>query len=301
MGGGSYSYDDRAVRSASLGYATKSTREIFKQRNLNSAMSPNGVTLRDSRDSEEHPNSIPIILALDETGSMYTIPHYLVKESLPNMMKKIIDSGIPDPQVLFMGIGDHETDEAPLQIGQFESSDELLDKWLTDLYLEGNGGGNDGESYLLAWFFAGRYTETDHFQKRGKKGILFTVGDEHTLKTLSAAVQESIMGEGQYSDASAAELLEKAKEQYEVFHLHMLQGSNGTREVVKDGWKQLMGDNVIFVQRKEDVAQVIADKVVEVIEAQGNDVSVVTEVVNPEEIPAAVVAEVSNDSDEMML
>jgi hypothetical protein len=154
MGHGGYSSDDRYTRAVSSGFYKKSTREIFKQRNINNGMNPHGVTLRESRDSDEHPNSVPIIIALDETGSMGTVPHFLVKDGLPNMMDKIIKAGVADPQVLFLGIGDHECDEAPLQVGQFESSDELLDKWLTDIYLEGRGGGNYGESYLLAWFFA---------------------------------------------------------------------------------------------------------------------------------------------------
>ena len=69
-------------------------------------------------------------------------------------MDKIIQSGIKDPQVLFLAIGDHECDTSPLQVGQFESSDELLEHWLTHVWLEGGGGGNRGESYALAWHFA---------------------------------------------------------------------------------------------------------------------------------------------------
>jgi hypothetical protein len=276
MGGGFYSSTDREVRATSLGYTTKSAGEIFTERSMNLEMSPNGVTLRESRDSDEHPNSIPVVLALDITGSMGSIPHFLVKEGLPDMMDKIIENGIPDPQVLFLGIGDHECDRAPLQVGQFESSDELLDHWLTKLYIEGGGGANAGESYHLAWMLAGRYTETDHFEKRGKKGILFTIGDEPVLRDISSRAQKSIMGDGQYSDTTSAELLDKARKQYEVFHLHLLQGHNGNSQHVKDGWKQMLGDNCIFVQRKEDVAQVIADKISEVISAQGYTTSVVS-------------------------
>jgi hypothetical protein len=38
---------------------------------------------------------------------MGRIPHDLVKVGLPNMMGGIIEHGIPDPQILFLGIGDH--------------------------------------------------------------------------------------------------------------------------------------------------------------------------------------------------
>ncbi len=292
MGHGSYSYSDSMLRASYKGYATKSTAQVFKQRSINNAMNPSGVTLRESRDSKDNPKTIPIILALDETGSMGTVPHFLVKEGLPKMMQKIIDSGVASPQVLFMGIGDHECDRSPLQIGQFESNDELLDKWLTDLYLEGGGGGNYGESYLLAWFFASKYTQTDHFEKRGKKGILFTIGDEPTLTSLPASVQKEIMGDGQYSKVSAAELLEAARKQYEVFHLHILETGAGRSKTTQAGWTQLMGDNVIFVQGKEQVAQVIADTVLGVVSAQGEETSV-----NPEVLPEVE----STDSEEMML
>jgi len=272
MGHGYFDSGSRAIRSATLGYKTKSANEIFKQRKINTEMSPFEVKERESRDSTDHPNSIPVIVALDVTGSMGSIPHDLVKEGLPHMMESIIENGVPDPQVLFLGIGDHECDTAPLQVGQFESSDELLDKWLTDLYIESGGGGNYGESYLLAWMFASRYTRTDHNEKRGKKGLLFTIGDEPTLKELPTSAQRNIMGKGQYSDTTAAELLDKAREKYEVYHLHISQGHHGSNKSVKDGWKQLMGDNVLFIQNQSQVASVIATEVAKVTSAQTDQV-----------------------------
>lgn len=259
MGSGRYSASDRTVRADSLGYYTKSASEIFSQRSMNGEMNPNGVTIRESRDSDEHPLSLGIILALDVTGSMGSIPHFLVKDGLPNIMDSIIQKGINDPQLLFLGIGDHECDQAPLQVGQFESSDELLDKWLTSVYIEGGGGGNIGESYLLAWYFAAMHTSIDCFEKRDKKGFLFTIGDEPTLKGIGMNHLKRIMGQGQYQNFSHAELLDKAREMYHVYHLHLLQGSNGKSSTVQNGWKQLIGDNLIMVERKEEVSNIIAD------------------------------------------
>ena len=273
MGSGAYSINNRMLRASSMCYDTAAMDDIFTQNRegkANIAMNPNGVTLRESRDSKDHPNSVPIIVALDVTGSMGSIPLYLVREGLPNMMDKIIKGGVPDPQVLFIGIGDHECDQAPLQIGQFESNDEMLDEWLTKLWIEGNGGGNNGESYHLAWFFAGRYTEHDMMDKRKKKGVLFTIGDEPVLSNLSIKAQKRIMGDGQYSDMSSTELLDKAKEKYDCFHLHMLQGCNGRNENVQNGWKQIMGDNLLFIQAKEQVSQVIADKVIHLFKTNSN-------------------------------
>ena len=268
MGGGSYSLYSRTVREESAGYKTKSSSEIFKQRNVNSAMNPYGVTLRESRDSVEHPNSVAIIIALDVTGSMGSVPHFLVKEGLPKIMMSIIESGILDPQVLFVAVGDHEYDDSPLQIGQFESSDELLDKWLTDVWLEGGGGPNDGESYSLAHYFAGFHTSIDCMEKRGQKGILFTIGDEPNLKRYPKSKIQGIMGEGQYSDFTAAELIEKAAEKYDVFHIHVKQTGAGSRQSTIDGWKQLLGDHCIPVDRREEIADVIVSAVRNSVKSQ---------------------------------
>ncbi len=267
MGGGLYSTSARATRSVEAGYHTKSTQEIFTQRQINNAMNPHGLTVRESRDSTEHPNSLAVVLALDVTGSMGTVPHSLVKDGLPQIMEKIIQGQEPDPQVLFLGIGDHECDQSPLQVGQFESSDPLLDKWLTDVYLEGGGGGNGGESYLLAWYLAGYHTSIDCLEKRGRKGFLFTIGDEPTLDSVPARTLKEIMGPGQYENFSAAQLLEKAQEKYNVYHINV-RTSSGSRQHVVDGWKQLMVDNLIVVDRADDVASAIAETIL----TQGGDV-----------------------------
>ena len=282
MGHGSYSVSSRTTRADSLGYATKSSSELFKSRSVNNAMDPNGIDIRESCDSEEHPNSVAIVLALDVTGSMGSIPHHLVKEGLPEVMEGIIQRGVKSPQVLFLGIGDHECDDAPPQVGQFESSDELLDKWLTDIWLEGRGGGNDGESYMLAWYFAAKHTAIDCFTKRQKKGFLFTVGDEPVLPELPRKALSKIMGEGQHETVTSLELLDKARERYEVYHLHVRQGTNGRRQDVMDGWKQLMGDGLVLVDNYRDIPRIIAEKV-----GQGQD----REQVAPVETPAETSAE----------
>ena len=265
MGGGSYSSTNRAVRSSALGYATKSEQEIFTSRSINSAMNPYGVGIRESRDSAEHPNSVAIVIGLDVTGSMGSVPHFLVREGIVTIMANIIQAGVPDPQVLFLGIGDHECDRAPLQVGQFESSDALLDKWLTDIYLEGGGGGNDGESYLLAWYFAAKHTAIDCLEKRGQKGILFTIGDEPVLTEVPSRVLQKMMGEGQYENYTAAALLSAAQSMYHCFHIHIHETSTGSIQRTVDGWKQLLSDNLVVAKRKTDVAHIISSLVLNTI------------------------------------
>lgn len=265
MGMGSYSLDNRAKRSEIQGYSSRSIREIFSQREVNRAMNPYGVTLRESRDSEEHPESVAIILGLDVTGSMGSIPHHLVKEGLPKIMGKIIQGGTKDPQLMFLAIGDHEYDQSPLQVGQFESSDELLDKWLTNVYLEGGGGGNTGESYLLAWYFAAFHTSIDCFEKRKKKGFLFTIGDEPTLPDIPIKDLKAIMGNGQYEPFYATTLLDKARQSYHVYHLHIKQTYAGSMQETMDGWKQLLGDHLIILENHKEVSTVLPQIIADVV------------------------------------
>lgn len=262
MGYGSYSVTAAVTRSATNSYATKAAHEVFTNRHIEAKMSPMNLTFRESRDSAEHPNSVPIIIGLDVTGSMGSIPHYLIANSLPKIVDRIIKAGEKDPQLLFVAVGDHECDSSPLQVGQFESSDELLDKWLKSVYLESGGGGNGGESYHLAWYLAANHTKTDSFEKRGKKGILITIGDEPVLQTLPSHTIKALTGNGDHKGQSAAQLLEEARKTYDVYHIHVKFTGSGRQTYVQNGWKELMGDHVLFAENQEDIAMLIAETVI---------------------------------------
>ncbi len=263
MGYTSYSSDSRKLRATALGFYDKSSDDIFtqsKERKIHESMEPSKALLRESRDSDTHPNTIPIIIALDTTGSMGNIPMHLVKDGLPKMVGNIIQKGVADPAILFLGVGDHECDRAPLQVGQFESGDEELDLWLTRTWLERGGGGNSGESYLLAWYFASKHTVSDAWEKRGQKGILFTIGDEPCLKSLPKRAIEELMGVPCQSNFSANELLEAAQEKYDVYHLHIMQGSDGRNSL--HYWQNLLGQHCIVVDDYEKVGDILSDTVI---------------------------------------
>lgn len=271
MGYGVYSSDDRHSRATKMGYFTGTVDQIFTSQDVEEELDVKevGAGLRESRDSDEHPNSVPVIIALDVTGSMGTVPHNLVKDGLPTMVASVIDGGTDDPQILFLAIGDHKCDRVPLQAAQFESNDELLDKWLTKVYLEGRGGGNNGESYMLAWYFAAFHTVTDSFEKRGRKGFLFTIGDEPVHDSLPVEKLKAIMGTDDVGQGkksfSSSELLDEAKKTYNVYHLHIMQGHNGRRQDVIEGWKEIMGENCVTVEDYNQVAEVMSRIVNDVV------------------------------------
>jgi hypothetical protein len=261
MGTGTYSISGAATRNYAFTSSNAVNSEIFKAKVINNAMNPRGIKLREARDSEDHPNSVPIILGLDVTGSMGSIPNFLVKNGLPKIMEKIFNGGEKDPQILFLAVGDHECDSSPLQVGQFESNDELLDKWLKDVYLEGGGGGNNGESYHLAWYFAGRHTSIDSFEKRNKKGILFTIGDEPVLEDLPKSKINSIMGTTHDENFNLDGILKSAQKMYHVYHIHVKQTMSGQKKETIDSWKKILGDNLLIAEKSEDIAELISSVV----------------------------------------
>lgn len=271
MGHGLYSLDDRLSRAKAAGYDTRSRDEIFsqqKERRIHDSMDPRQATLRESRDSDAHPHSIPIIISLDVTGSMREIPHQLVVDGLPKLMGTIIEHGFPDPQILFVAVGDHECDRYPLQVGQFESGDAELDLWLTRTYLEGGGGGNGGESYHLAYAFAALRTAHDAWDKRRQKGLLFTIGDEPCLENLPPIALQEVMLEDSSKNLTVQELLRMASQQYDVYHLHVMQGSAGRQSV--GFWKELLGQHCLVVEDIQDIPKVIAQTVIAHAQAYSN-------------------------------
>jgi len=104
-------------------------------------------------------------------------------------------------------VGDATNDRAPLQVGQFESTAELMDQWLTWSFLEGGGGGSFEESYELALYFLAQHTEMDCWVKRRKKGYVFMTGDEHPYPTLSRRVVDGVIGDRLDDDLEVAEIV----------------------------------------------------------------------------------------------
>lgn len=272
MGGTAYSsVNAENTRSVNNTYVNTIDQNFTQnvEKKSHSSMRSQGITLRESRDSDVHPNSFPIIIALDLTASMGMIPQNLIQEGLPKMISHILQGGVQSPAVLFLGVGDHEVDKEPLQIGQFESGDEELDKWLSRTYLERGGGGNEGESYGLAHYFAGFHCKTDHWDKRGQKGVLVTIGDEPNLKTYPGRAMKHIMAIDDIPGASDAELLQAAQDKWEVFHINPKADLPQIAWRDTHGyWESFLGDNYLKTGDYKEVPTMIADTVLKVALSQ---------------------------------
>jgi len=126
-----------------------SAQQMFTQRTIAPELNPRGV-MRECLDTTEHPETIPVILALDVTGSMGSAATEIAKK-LNVIMTNLYDK-VKDVEFLIMGIGDLAYDSAPIQASQFESDVRIAEQ-LDKIYFEGRGGGNSYESYTAAWYF----------------------------------------------------------------------------------------------------------------------------------------------------
>src|SRR2546425_9211359 len=116
---GSGTFDAGAYCAYSAATRGKSTDEIYAARDINKNLDPKGVKLRESRDSADNPNSTPIIVALDVTGSMGILADVIAREGLGTLFKEILDrKPITDPHLMFMAVGHANFDSAPLPASQ---------------------------------------------------------------------------------------------------------------------------------------------------------------------------------------
>lgn len=191
-----------------------SAQDLFKSNYIQPELNPLNV-VRECRDSEDHPNTIPVILALDVTGSMGSAAAEVAKKL--NVIMTQLYENVEDVEFCVMGIGDLAYDSAPIQISQFEA-DVRIAEWLDKIYFEGGGGGNGFESYTGAWYMGLRHTDLDCW-KRGKKGIIITMGDEELNPYLPASALSAVTGDGVEGNIETKDLYKAAIEKFDLYHL----------------------------------------------------------------------------------
>lgn len=270
MGGGTF--DPGTYRAFSASTVGKKTEEIYTSRSIHKDLDPRGIKQRESRDSVDNPNSTPLIVGLDVTGSMGMLADVIAREGLGTLFEAILDrKPISNPHVMFMGIGDANYDKAPLQVSQFEADKRIIEQ-LTQLYIEHGGGGNGFESYNFPWYFAAFHTVHDSLVKRGKRGYLFTVGDEEAPGDLSRDQIKRFTGADLESELTSRQMLEMAQRSYDVYHIVIEEGNHARLHLgrVVDSWRALLGERVICLADHRNLAETIVSAI-EV--AEGRDAS----------------------------
>lgn len=254
MGHGAWSSADWK-RYSSAKIIGKKINDIYRATKIDPKYDPQRINVRESCDSEDHPITTPIIIGLDVTGSMSDLLN-VTAQKLGEMVKDILErQPVEGPQIMFCAVGDSRCDRSPLQATQFESDIRIASQ-LTDLWFEKGGGGNGFESYPLVWYFAANKTKTDAWEKRQKKGVIFTLGDDGYPEKLLKQEIERVFGDNVREDIDTAALLSQVSRRYDVFHLMVMDRRN--EQVVKlPKWRRLMGERAISVTNVNAIPEII--------------------------------------------
>ncbi len=257
-------YDHSAHQQITRRQADLPREQLFTETRVRTDMCVRNMKPRESRDSADHPESLAIAFLLDGTGSMDRIPEQMARDTLPQFMATVLGLGVRDPQILFGMVGDTFTDltpgREPIQIGEFESTAELINTWLRRYARDAfHGGGNGGESYHLGFTFLAKRTVIDCLEKRGKRGYAIFTGDDHAFPSSGHTEIGDVFGDIHEGARPVRELLAEAQEKYHVFFIipdPQRALSRGSRGTVEETWRTLLGDRVVVSPRPEDVCAI---------------------------------------------
>lgn len=273
MGYGSFTTTSYASYSRSAGklYDDSTGRvsgQEFKASRLDESLDPKRFKLRECANNEEHPNTVPVILALDVTGSMGRACKETA-EALGVIITNLYDK-FKDIEFCVMGIGDLAYDRAPIQMSQFES-DVRIAEALDKIYMEHGGGGNAYESYTAAWYMGLKRTKLDAFDKQGRKGIIITMGDEPLNPYLPKYELNEAANATEQGDIDTDDLYKQVCEKFDVYHIAVDDVHDCYREYersIKNTFGKLLGQN-FMVSTINDLPKTIEDCISKSIEKNG--------------------------------
>ncbi len=231
-------------------------QDFYKQRTIHDDLVPY-KKIRECCDGEDHPATIPVILALDVTGSMGSAC-IRTAQKLNEIMTSLYNE-IPDVEFMIMGIGDLAYDKYPIQASQFEA-DVRIAEAVDRVYMEHGGGGNSYESYTAAWYFGLHNTALDCW-KRGKKGIIITMGDEPLNPYLPGRELKRVLGCQSDQNINTEDLYKEVLDKFEVYHLAIDDYDSSYKYYKKDikaSWGELLGDHYKAVTLDELPQAIVA-------------------------------------------
>ena len=134
MGRGSYSAADWNRLKNSKGISASSTADdIFSGNSVNEKYLPQFINVRESRDSEDSPESTPIIIGFDSTGSMGYLAAEIAKNSLNRTATMILEKRpVTDPHIMCAAFTQpsSSTMYPAMQVTQFEADIRVVEQLL---------------------------------------------------------------------------------------------------------------------------------------------------------------------------
>jgi hypothetical protein len=182
----------------------------------------------------------PLVVVVDGTGSMGKFPNVIFTK-LPLLDDGMTDY-LDDCEISYAMIGDAGSDRYPLQVQPFGKGKQMVES-LNKLIIEGNGGGNQEESYDLAALYYARNVE----MPKAVKPILIFVCDEGIYANTSKDWAERFAKVTLEKQISRKKLFEELQTKYSVYVIRKHYGSNGV------SGDKLVGNNLRIHKQWEKI------------------------------------------------
>lgn len=185
----------------------------------------------------------PLIVVVDETGSMGEWPS-TVFSKLPYLDHEVRWYLGDDAEIAFAAIGDahNHRERYALQVQAFATGKALAEK-LKNLVIEGDGGGNGGETYELAALYFLHNLEVDP----AAQPIIIFIGDEPCFNSISVEDAKRWSQVTLTRSIDTRTVFQQLRQKASVYFIHKPYGSGGGSDNsgytldVRNGWTTLVG------------------------------------------------------------
>jgi hypothetical protein len=193
----------------------------------------------------------PIVCVLDVTGSMGDWSK-IIYDKLPLFFGEIEKQGyLTDAAISFAAVGDANTDSAPFQICNFSQSREL-DDYLSRIWLEGGGGGQNRESYeLMAYYYLHHCTLT-----KSELAFMFISGDEGFYPHIEPKLVAQFFGDD-VSRMDSKKVFQQLRSKFNIFMLHKKYDYDSSDPEIIKQWRDVLGERVLRLDEAKAVIDVM--------------------------------------------
>lgn len=200
----------------------------------------------------------PVVIAIDVTGSMGQWP-ITIFSKLPYLEHEMKEYLGEDAEISFCAIGDVYSDKYALQVQNFVKGSGLS-KSLTELVIEGGGGGTAHESYDMGAYYYARHCEMPN----AEKPIFIFIGDEGLYDTISPDAAKKYCGDTDLKSLTTHKIIGELKRKFSVYCIRKPYGEaigNAMAPAdarIQEQWEKLLGaDKIAHLPDPNRVVDVI--------------------------------------------
>jgi hypothetical protein len=106
-----------------------------------------------------------------------------------------------------------------------------------------------------------RHTSLDCYEKRGKRGYLFVIGDEIPYPKVKRKEVAKVIGDGLQADLSTEVLVRELERTYDVYYILPRLTHHWDNPEVHRRWVELLGQNVLRLEDPAGICEMIASTI----------------------------------------